>query len=205
MVSFVEPSLDNNGNAIEGGKELLMRKLTGYVSFVRGENPYSFPYRVYPETYDNTRALDIENYPTKQMNNREIKEPLKHIPIYMNTIGDYQLKGYNYIIDNIRNMTTVKTQDDNDSPQQIPTFENMESFGYTYLERPLQSLDIVYPNKELDKINNGETSTMNQEDIVKRIVGRNGLMNIMTYKTTEQSRYNFQYKPETIEKLWSYI
>ena len=197
--NFIEPSTDNNGNAIEGGKELLMRKLTGYVSFVRGENPYSFPYRIYPETYDSTRVLSIENYPTKQMNNREIKEPLKRIPVYMNTIGDYQLKGYNYIIDNIRNMSTVKNKDDNDSVQQIPTFENMESFGYTYLERPLQSLDIVYPNKEFDKIINGETSTMNQEDIVKRIVGKNGLMNIMTYKTSEQIRYNFQYKPETLD------
>jgi len=94
----------------------------------------------------------------------------------------------------------VKNKDDNDSVQQIPTFENMESFGYTYLERPLQSLDIVYPNKEFDKIINGEASTMNQEDIVKRIVGKNGLMNIMTYKTTEQIRYNFQYKPETLDK-----
>ena len=77
---------------------------------------------------------------------------------------------------------------------------NMESFGYTYLERPLQSLDIVYPNKEFDKIINGETSTMNQEDIVKRIVGKNGLTNIMTYKTTDQVRYNFQYKQETLDK-----
>jgi len=198
--NFVEPSTDNNGNEIEGGKELLMRKLTGYVSFVRGENPYSFPYRIYPETYDNTRVLDIENYPKKQMNNREIKEPLKRIPVYMNTIGDYQLKGYNYIIENIKNISNVKTQDNNESESKIPTFENMESFGYTYLERPLQSLDIVYPNKELDKIINGETSTMNQEDIVKRIVGKNGLLNIMTYKTTEQVRYNFQYKPETLDK-----
>jgi len=197
--NFIEPSTDNN-NVIEGGKELLMRKLTGYVSFVRGENPYSFPYRIYPETFDNTRVLDIENYPTKQMNNREIKDTLKHIPVYMNTIGDYQLKGYNYIIENIRNLSNLKPQDGNDSTHQIPTFENMESFGYTYLERPLQSLDIVYPNKEFDKIINGETSTMNQEDIVKRIVGKNGLMNVMTYKTTDQVRYNFQYKPETLDK-----
>ena len=30
----------------ESGRELLIRKLTGYVSYVRGENPYTFPYRV---------------------------------------------------------------------------------------------------------------------------------------------------------------
>ena len=197
--NFIESTTDDNGNVSESGKELLMRKLTGYVSFVRGENPYSFPYRIYPETFDTTRTMDLENYPTKQMNNREITAPLKHTPVYTNSIGDYQLKGYNYIIESIRNMSTIKAQDRDESVQQIPTFDNMESFGYTYLERPLQSLDIVYPNKEFDKIMNGEPTTMNSEDVVKRIVGKNGLMNIMSYKTTEQIRYNFQYKPETID------
>ena len=197
--NFIESTTDDKGNITEGGKELLMRKLTGYVSFVRGENPYSFPYRIYPETFDSTRTLDIENYPTKQMNNRDITDPLKHTPVYTNPIGEYQLKGYNYIIENMRNTSTIKAPNGEESIQQIPTFDNMESFGYTYLERPLQSLDIVYPNKEFDKIINGEPTTMNSEDIVKRMVGKNGLMNIMTYKTTEQVRYNFQYKPETID------
>ena len=40
-----------NGNFKEGGKELLIQKATGYVSFVRGENPYTFPYRVYPDLF----------------------------------------------------------------------------------------------------------------------------------------------------------
>ena len=32
------------------GKNLLARKCTGYVSFVRGENPYTFPFRIWPDT-----------------------------------------------------------------------------------------------------------------------------------------------------------
>jgi len=35
----------------EIGKELLIRKATGYISFVRGNNPYTFPYRIYPSTF----------------------------------------------------------------------------------------------------------------------------------------------------------
>ena len=38
---------DKNGAPI--GKDLLERKATGYISFVRGENPYTFPYRVWPK------------------------------------------------------------------------------------------------------------------------------------------------------------
>ena len=197
---FIEASTDTNGNTIEGGRELLMRKLTGYVSFVRGENPYSFPYRIYPDTFDNTHSLDLTKYPQRQLNNREINEPLKHIPVYTNEIGEYQSYGYNYIIETMKNTVNANQVDTSVNNNQLPTFDNMESFGYTYLERPLQALDIVYPCSELDTIINKEPITMNPEDVVKRIVGKNGLANIMTYKTTELLRYNFQYKPNILEK-----
>jgi len=188
----------SNDSQLEGGRELLMRKLTGYVSFVRGENPYSFPYRIYPETFDTTRALDIDNYPSKQMNGKEIENPLQHIPIYTTDIGEYQSNGYKFIIDTLfmNKKTSIKV----DSMTQLPTFANMESFGYTQLERPLQSLDIVYPNTELDNVINGIKNTMNPEDIVKRMVGKNGLMNVVTYQTTDNGRHNFTYKPNTLEK-----
>ena len=39
-------------------KELFMRKATGYVSFVRGENPYTFPYRVYHDIFDNSHTFN---------------------------------------------------------------------------------------------------------------------------------------------------
>ena len=41
--------LDADGREI--GKDLLVRKATGYVSFVRGENPYTFPYRIFPREH----------------------------------------------------------------------------------------------------------------------------------------------------------
>ena len=44
----VKDIFDKNGNFKKNGEELLIRKSTGYISFVRGENPYTFPYRIYP-------------------------------------------------------------------------------------------------------------------------------------------------------------
>ena len=41
-----------------GGKELLRKKLNGYVSYIRGENPYTFPYRIYPEKDENIKIKD---------------------------------------------------------------------------------------------------------------------------------------------------
>jgi hypothetical protein len=93
--SFVEEKTDAAGKVIqEGGKSLLTRKLTGYVSYVRGENPYIFPYRVYPNTYAPENTLIPSQYPSVQMNQQPITDPLKYIPVYMNTIGEYQSKGY---------------------------------------------------------------------------------------------------------------
>jgi hypothetical protein len=40
---------DKEGNEI--GKEMLIRKATGYISYIRGENPYTFPFRVYPDRF----------------------------------------------------------------------------------------------------------------------------------------------------------
>ena len=53
---------DANGNFKKNGEELLIRKATGYISFVRGENPYTFPYRVYPNEFakENTFPLPGE-------------------------------------------------------------------------------------------------------------------------------------------------
>ena len=147
--NFIEQKTTSDGLIIEGGKELLRRKLTGYVSYVRGENPYTFPYRIYPDLFDPSRIL--ENYPTIQMNNKPIETPLKHTPLYMNNFGSYQQTVYKFIMNHLKNKT-FNTGFNNLEEKNLPNFENMESFGYTLLTSPIQSLNIVYPNKDFDKI-----------------------------------------------------
>ena len=39
---------DNKGFLTDEGKELLIQKSTGYISFVQGEDPFLFPFRLYP-------------------------------------------------------------------------------------------------------------------------------------------------------------
>ena len=47
--------VDNDGKDI--GRELLERKATGYISFVRGDNPYTFPYRIWPSEFAPEKTL----------------------------------------------------------------------------------------------------------------------------------------------------
>ena len=54
------------------GKELLIQKATGYISYVRGDNPYSFPFRIWPSTFNVSNSLKFDNYPRLQLNGKVI-------------------------------------------------------------------------------------------------------------------------------------
>ena len=216
----IEDVFNNDGTFIEGdpnkGKELLIRKLTGYISYVRGENPYIFPYRIYPSTFDEERLITGKNYPTLQMNQAEIIEPLQYVPVYKNGIGEYQSSGYQFIITYLGLKSNTVT-DKRGKTRIMPSFENMESFGYTLLLAPLESLIMVYPNpkldimiqkkRDLDKINDVlDLETFDQEEnkeIIKSIIGKTGLSNIMKYETSYEPvprRSKFEYKKGILQK-----
>ncbi|NBX88345.1 MAG: hypothetical protein EBQ97_07515 [Bacteroidetes bacterium] len=40
--------------------------------------------------------------PTKQLNGKEIEEPLQFLPLYVTTLGEYQEKAYQLVIDGMR-------------------------------------------------------------------------------------------------------
>ena len=183
---------------LEDGKSLLKRKLTGYVSFVRGENPYTFPYRIYPTLPENNV------FPNIQMNGKEIVPDnlLKHIPIYINSIGEYQKKGYQFIINNMKKKS-FSVVDKYGKQRNMPSFEEMNAFGYNILLRPLESLIFVFPVEE-DLTKTYELPEENT--IISNLIGKVGLSNIMKYKeikTEHPLRYDFEYKTEQYGRIFS--
>ena len=156
----IKDIFDKDGNFKKGkedGKELLIRKATGYISFVRGENPYTFPFRVYPSLFskENTLENTAIKYPGYQMNGKKIKsEDIINIlksNIFLTNIGSYQSKGYQLVIDSLRKKK-FQTSTAKGVVRDMPSFENMESFGYTLLQVPLEALNIVYPIQGLEEI-----------------------------------------------------
>ena len=197
--SFIENTPEK-----EGGKELLIRKLTGYISYVRGENPYVFPYRIYPNTFSPDHL--ITNYPTKQMNQLEIKEPIQYIPVYKNSIGSYQQKGYEFILQDLGLKSNVIT-DKNGRERLMPSFENMEQFGYTLLLVPLEALIMVYPNPKLDKLyDTTNYAATEAKDVIRSIIGKQGLSNIMKFTRVEKpipKRFNYEYKKKNYGNIFA--
>lgn len=215
------------GSRRESGEELLSRKLIGYVSFVRGENPYTFPFRLYPRDFSTpdhyfaaaTEAASSETtvtYPARQMNGRAIENPIKYINVYLNKIDPFQERGYQKILNSVKN----KFSDE--------TFEEKESFGYNLLQAPLEALNIVYPGDAL--MNGGgdgdggdesgekgasKESSISEEDeeneeeaidmgIDRRFIGKKGLESVMEWieerKDYSTDKYNFKYKFDTLNK-----
>ena len=148
---------DKDGNEI--GKDLLIRKTTGYISYVRGENPYTFPFSVYPDRFAAAHSFNnIEEYPKYQLNGRKIPNDKKitKLSLYVNTIGEYQELGYNYIIDRLRNREQIKKVTKTGKERRLASFLSLKSFGYTDLQIPIEALNIIYPYDNL-------------EDLVKKI------------------------------------
>jgi hypothetical protein len=187
---------DSDGNFVidsdgeEVGRNILIRKATGYISFVRGENPYTFPYRIFPNEFAPDHTLTSREYPGFQINNAEIIQGLQHINVYLNTIGGYQLSGYQYILDN----TVANPQVDN-----AIGLENMEKFGYTIIQPPLEALNIVYPQNDISQETMATSDDVNKDTLI----GKSGLNSIMTYTTTTNppSRFNFEYRPWVMEQF----
>jgi hypothetical protein len=198
-------------NEKESGEDILRRKLTGYISYVRGENPFVFPFRIYPTYFAPDKTLETKKYPTIQMNGKPVDNPIKHLQLYINNISEYQLHVYNIIIENLRKRSYNAYNIYGDM-REMPTFENMESFGYTLLQTPLEALNIVYPNKEMDKLvekvkdsdfpysadeSFTEESIHKENLVISNSVGTKGLMNIIKWEENTKPaplRFNFEYK-----------
>ena len=189
----------------EDGRSLLIRKLTGYVSYVRGENPYSFPFRIYPDEAN----LAKFTYPTLQMSGKPIDptKKIEHLPLYLTTIHDIQQKGYNLIIKSLRNKIKEKPELSNqpnvlDLANDDSTIIQMDSFGYTALQAPLEALNIVYPHADLDNNLSDENATF----LIPNIVGSQGLKNIMSYKellNEKQMNHSYEYKSTNYGRIFS--
>lgn len=167
-----------NDKGQEVGKELLMRKATGYVSFVKGDNPYTFPYRIFPRDLKAPESIKNHRYPNKTLLGGNIIQGMEYIDLFCVEMGPYQRSVYEYIIESIR--------EKQDTSKLAP--EMMERFGYTMLQKPLEALNMTYPSK----------SKTNMKEIgITGLVGIGGLERAMSFK---KNRTDYEYKSGIEEK-----
>ena len=173
-----------NKKGREIGKETLIQKSTGYFSYVKGNNPFTFPFHIMPEVSKRKESLRLLskskswNYPTNQINGLKIDIPIQYLDLFINNIsGTMQEKAYNMLINRLKK----------DNP--ILKKKN-KGIQYTIIDGPLQLLNMVYPNKTLV-----EDKTTTNVSSIEKMYGREGLMRLM--KRGDNKR-DYEYKPSTI-------
>jgi hypothetical protein len=196
-----EEIFDKNGQFLKNkdgkeiGKELFIQKITGYISFVKGNDPLTFPFIVYPKEAENEKSYfkQIEDgirYPRRQINNLPILEgeEIQTLDLTLTVIGEYQKKGYDYVLKKLKKEKNLK--------------DEMSGMNYTFLEPLLQSLNIVYPHELLDNDKEEEEKEDKVDDDIedsyRNFYGTRGLSRVMLYD--RRSKNNFRYKDNTIEK-----
>ena len=174
-----------NKDGVEIGKELLIQKMTGYVSYVRGNNPFTFPFGIYPKEANNSLSIHkmiidgVWTYPTRQINNGQIVNPIELLDLAIVDTGDYQKRAYNFIIESLSKKYPILKD---------PT----KGLSYTALESPLQALNMVYPHNEMDMEDR-------DDDIHLYMYGKKGLSRSMFYN--EQTKSEFRYKDVTLQNF----
>jgi superfamily II DNA or RNA helicase len=222
--NFISEKRSADGKVVqEGGKELLHRKMIGYVSYVRGENPYTFPYRIYPADFAKEKTF-VSNeeesvltqvssfvsslgqarveqpiYPKLQLNMKPIDLALGHVPVYLTNIGEYQERAYRLILNTMRKDANEKGD-----------FSDIDKFGFRTLKMPLEALNMVYPSEILDqsllqgKILDQDSAFdefMDAEDEdeddlknpLSTIVGKRGLNAVMNYVDESNRKIPMRY------------
>ena len=93
---------DKEGILKESGRHLLIEKTRGYISFMRGNNPYDFPIRL-PAKYNIPgNILNLKKYPTKDYLGRPLDtdNKIKYLELIDCPFKGEQLKVFNYHIKN---------------------------------------------------------------------------------------------------------
>ena len=204
-------------NDKESGEQLLRRKLNGYVSYVRGENPYTFPFRLYPATFAKEQTFLTIPYPSYGMNGKPLADDkkMKYLTdkIFLTYAGEEQSAIYRFMMEGIQGRSTDVFPDEDSLAEEA--LEEAENYGYTVLQSPIQATIMTFPSAEFDNYReNIETvrETMDKEaykNLYSSLIGKSGLSRIMkwtekTHKIDEENsvvvKTNYYYEPSNLAK-----
>ena len=193
---------DSNGYTTDKGLEKLREKMNGYISYVRGENPYSFPFKVFPNNTQSFKSRSIKSieYPRIQYNDKEIEKTINYLDLFMNELGPFQKHVYEaiikenkkYIVDNIEDQ--METSCDSDA---LNEKENAECNDKTTNKKNilidlLSALNISYPYFK--------------DQTQEFIIGKQSLKHLMRFDEdpTTKRRSNFEYKEYVTERIFDH-
>lgn len=134
-----------DGTFTPTGKETLIKYSRGYVSFLRGENPISYPIRLPASIHGTSDILTPKKWPKYDIHGKVIKSGIKHLEITGCPMSKEQEKVYRAYLDKRLAPDEEKTSAAYSSELQILNFiyqdmSQTSNVNETYGERGLNSL-----------------------------------------------------------------
>ena len=184
------------GSLKKGGLNILKSSLKGYVSYVRGEDPSSFPVRLYPSytesftpyksTVDGKRSLsmilDRENYPKNDMKKKEIIGSNKLT--FLETFGSKLVKGSHQW--QIYNRLEKEVLENSSDEEMLPSIKD--------INRVIRAGNIVYPYK----------TDENESIRIDDTISASGLKNTFSIKN-KSSSVEYTYKKEVLKDCGPFL
>lgn len=175
LIQNGKKKIDKNDKIFEDDKlnpdfEKRLKKISSsFISYMRGENPDTFPIRLYPSINDNKNILSIDDYPKLDINGNKIlkNEQVKHLELIQTKMSDMQQKIYD--VTNINSNNNNSNNDDDDDEDSVD------------IQQRVQISNIVY-----GKLN---------EDI-KKVYGNEGLEKVFKIDAKKKGEYKVQYKED---------
>lgn len=170
---------DSNGNfkidldtGEEIGKKKFIKKINGYVSFVQGNSPFTFPFRIYPSDFKRENSILNKPYPRLNWENQPISSNKRFIDYYCVELNEesYQKKIYNEFMNYINN-GNIKYN-----------FSNLKNLSL------LNLLNIIYPSNKL--IDSDKYSKQDVQYLISNNLGKKGLKQIFTNVNSLPFKYS---------------
>ena len=178
-------------NGQDTGKELLKAKSNGYISYVRGENPYAFPFKVFPSLFDTSKSMRHQEYPSLQFNRVPIEQPLQHLDLYVNQLSSQQSKGYRAIIERVEESfePALVQLFEEDSNEEDAKTKKKRSLNNTHIQEALHALTMCVFNESKNSV----------------LVGKHAVDHLLDYNSAlKQYNYSDKTRPFHIDSIGLY-
>lgn len=174
---------DKMGALAPHGKKKLIEAARGYVSYMRGENPFSFPFRLYP-SINNDKKL-IKKYPTIDITSKKIRDEdmIKYLEIIGSDMSEYQRSVYNIYK---RKVILDEGEEEGEEDLNVSPGDDTEKMPND-LHSILQISNIVYPVDDIQ-------DTME----AKKTFGTGGFDN--TFSNVAKKGAKYRYTNECLHK-----
>lgn len=178
----VSDVFDKSGNLTSQGVMILKDTARGYVSYMRGENPFTFPFRLYPSINNDKRL--ITNYPSLDYNKKKIivEDKIKFLEIIGSQMSDYQKNIYDIFK---RRMSSILEVEDDAIDDVVD--DNEDDEGTSDLRSIVQISNIVYPIEDFKDANE-----------LKKAYGKFGFEN--TFVNTSNKNLKLRYTSRCLNR-----